>query len=104
MDLLTDYSADQSRERQLWCAVIARAVRDALWPAGPLSVSREQARDQAEARRWFLENDPDYRRVCESAGFDPDYLRDRVISLGLGAEPQTVFPAHAVESAALGER
>lgn len=74
--------AEHSRERQLWCAVIGRAVLDATAPLGPSGQTPEQARARAEAWRWFLENDVDYREACEAAGFDPDFLRSRVLRMG----------------------
>jgi hypothetical protein len=75
-------SAEHSRERQLWCAVIGRAVLDATRPFGPSGQTPEQARARAEAWRWFMDNDEDYRKACEAAGFDPDFLRARVLRLG----------------------
>jgi hypothetical protein len=73
--------ANQSRERQLWCAVIGRAVQDAIQSPGPVGRTREQLQHWHAARRWFADNDIDFRRACEAAGFDPDYLRDRVLRL-----------------------
>jgi hypothetical protein len=66
-----------SAERQLWCAVIERALRDALATISPPAECR---RVREAARAWFLANGFEYRTVCESAGYDPDYLRSRVLS------------------------
>lgn len=79
---------DHSRERQLWCAVIDRALQDATrhpadWPA----LTKEQARERAEARRWFAENSAHFRHACESAGFDADLVRKRVLELIEDAAP-----------------
>lgn len=81
MDFSSDWPADHSRERQLWCAVIGRAVQDAIRPVGDVGWTPELARQREEARRWFADNDPDFRRACEAAGYDPDFLRDRVLRL-----------------------
>lgn len=81
LDLGISNTAERSRERQLWCAVIGRAVQDALQAAGPVGRTSEQARHWQAARRWFADNDNDFRRACEAAGFDPDYLRERVLRL-----------------------
>lgn len=88
---------EHSRERQLWCAVIGRAVLDATRPPGPSGQTPEQARARAEAWRWFLDNDVDYREACEAAGFDPDFLRDRV--LRLSEHDATSAPPAAAASA-----
>lgn len=78
----SQHAGEHSRERQLWCAVIGRAVLDATRPYGPSGQTPEQARARAEAWRWFIENGEDFRKACEAAGFDPDFLRARVLRLG----------------------
>ena len=74
-------AARDSAERQLWCAVIGRALNDALHTVGAATgeVQRDRIRD--EAREWFLRNGGDFRAACESAGYDPDYLRHRFLKL-----------------------
>lgn len=82
MNCTTSYWTDHSRERQLWCAVIDRALQDATRrPAGWAPLSTEQLRERREARRWFIDNDDHYRHACESAGIDPDILRKRVLQM-----------------------
>lgn len=68
-------------ECQLWCAVIIRALEDAL--GNPTSISDAMARARAieEARHWFLSNDADFRLACHAAGYEPDVLRRRVMRL-----------------------
>lgn len=95
MDQLSNQSAEHSRERQLWCAVIGRAVLDATRPYGPSGETAEQARARAEAWRWFLDNDEDFRKACEAAGFDPDFLRDRVLRLSEESGVAPELPAAA---------
>ena len=74
-------ASTRCNERQLWCAVIGRALEDAR--GNPGGTGGEGARHRAieESRRWFLGNDPDFRLVCEAAGYDPDVLRRRVLRL-----------------------
>jgi hypothetical protein len=70
-----------SAERQLWCAVIERALQDAIGEVG--GVSGEQGRQRAaeEARGWILRGSEDFRVACEGAGYDPDVLHKRLIAL-----------------------
>lgn len=81
MEDITYFRTDHSRERQLWCAVIERAVQDAVRLDGPSGATPEQTRQRDEARRWFAENGHDFRIACDAAGFDPDTLRDRVLRM-----------------------
>jgi hypothetical protein len=67
--------------RQLWCAVIGRAVLDATDRVGATSNTGERRRIRDDARLWFTANNADFRHACESAGYDPDYLRLRVLAL-----------------------
>ena len=68
-------------ERQLWCAVIGRALEDALGNVGAVSGDTARARAVEEARAWFSDNDEDFRRVCDAAGYDPDIVRSRALRL-----------------------
>lgn len=70
-----------SAERQLWCAVLDRAMQDAMDRIATVSGTHERQKLREEARDWFLRNDVDFRSACESAGYDPDYLRSRVLSM-----------------------
>ncbi|MGO8920217.1 MAG: hypothetical protein ACLQJR_30325 [Stellaceae bacterium] len=76
---------DRSAERQLWCAVIDRALHDAMDSVAAVSAPGERLKIREEARRWFLRNGSSFRIACEGAGYDPDYLRTRILSL-IGAE------------------
>ncbi len=75
-----------SSERQLWCAVISRALQDALNDVATISSPplREQIRE--EARNWFVRNGSDFRAACNSAGYDPIVLRSRVLRM-IGDKP-----------------
>jgi hypothetical protein len=81
----TVYRTELSREKQLWCAVIVQAVQDALRQPGPLGLSREHGRLKDEALRWFSDNGEDFRRACEAADFDPEFLRNQVLRLAQAA-------------------
>lgn len=74
-------ASTRCRERQLWCAVIGRALEDARGNPGGTGGAGARHRAIEESRRWFLGNDPDFRLVCEAAGYDPDVLRRRVLRL-----------------------
>jgi hypothetical protein len=70
-----------SAERQLWCAVLDRAMQDAMDRIATVSGPHERQKLRQEAREWFLRNGDDFRAACESAGYDPDYLRSRILSM-----------------------
>ena len=72
-------SPTDSPERQLWCAVLDRAIQDAADRVGAVGSDPVRRRLSSDARRWFVENGVDYRYVCESAGIDPDELRSRIM-------------------------
>ena len=67
------------RSRELWRAVVWRAVEDALWidptPNAPLAAiktieSEQRRRDAsaaASARRWIEEGGADFRNICDLA-------------------------------------
>ena len=83
------HRGEQSRERQLWCAVIFRAVQDATQAHGPAGMSLVQTRERHEAREWFAENGKDYCYACESAGVDSEFLRERVLRFAVRADVRT---------------
>lgn len=70
-----------SAERQLWCAVLDRALQDAMDRIATVSGPVERQKLREDARDWFLRNGRDFRAACESAGYDPDYLRTRILSM-----------------------
>lgn len=75
----------ESGERQLWCAVISRALQDALNDVATVSSLLLRAQIREDARNWFIRNDADFRAACNAAGYDPGVLRPRVLRL-IGAE------------------
>lgn len=79
-------------DEALWRAVVAQAFIDAEMkvsePKPDASKARitelaNKARDRDEARRWLLEDGPDFQAVCHAAGLDPEcvrmYARTRLI-------------------------
>lgn len=60
-------------ERRLWIAVLTMAVRD--WRNGTL-------RNRRAAQKFLFENQPDYERVCASAGIDPGGFRSSLLRIG----------------------
>jgi hypothetical protein len=79
----TDYASarSQSAERQLWCAVLDRALEDAMNRVAAASGPRERLKLSREARQWFNLNGTEFRIACESAGYDPDHLRSRILTM-----------------------
>jgi hypothetical protein len=73
-------------ETTLWVAVLTRAVLDACKGPPDLDMTRRAnvshqnhytyARDQA--RHFFLRGGPHFREICEMAGRNPDYVRQKV--------------------------
>jgi hypothetical protein len=87
-------------ERQLWCAVIGRALDDAMDHIATVSGPNERLNIRNEARAWFHGNGPDFRVACESAGYDPDCIRSRVLTMFANrASPDRAAPVRD----ALGE-
>lgn len=60
---------ETSGEVRLWQAVVVRVIVD--WMSGPL-------RQKRQAEYYLFGNNPDFQRVCESAGLNADDLRARL--------------------------
>lgn len=82
---MLSHPESHSAERQLWCAVIGRAVQDATDHIASVSGPSERQRIRDDARAWIMRNGSEFRAACESAGYDPDYLRTRILSMMTGA-------------------
>jgi len=73
-------------EKDLWVAVLCRAVLDACKGPPELDMTRKANvshknhynynRDQA--RHFFIEGGFHFRLICEMAGRNPDYVQDRI--------------------------
>jgi hypothetical protein len=68
-------------ERLLWCAVISRALQDALNDVATVSNLLHREKIREDARNWFIRNDVDFQAACNAAGYDPQVLRPRVLRL-----------------------
>ena len=73
-------------EKDLWVAVLCRAVLDAV--KGPphldmtlkanISHRNHYTYDRDQARHFFMEGGPYFRHVCRFAGRDPDYVQEKI--------------------------
>ena len=77
-------AAQDAPERQLWCAVIGRALNDALDAGTTAPEATDRLRIRDEARSWIEQNGREFRAACDAAGYDPDYLRVRFLALMAG--------------------
>lgn len=70
-------------ERDLWCAVIHRAMDDALTPLRESSASNASVKphEVTAARAWFCTGGRYFRQVCEMAGMEPSAIQKRVVAL-----------------------
>ena len=70
---------------ELWIGVLARAAEDALKP-------EEEDRDcvRRVAQQWFRSYSVDFRLVCELAGRNPRYVREKMLrKIGDDQRPAT---------------
>ena len=73
-------------EKELWVAVLTRAVLDAVKGAPRLNLSlssnvthqNNYTYDRDQARHFFMKAGPHFNLICEMAGRDPDYVKQRV--------------------------
>ena len=73
-------------ERDLWVAVLTRAVLDAvkgpphldLMKPSNLSHHSHYLYDHNQARHFFLEGGKHFRMICEMAGRNPDYVQQKI--------------------------
>ena len=59
---------------ELWIAVLARAVEDALRPG-----EYDQDLIRHSARYWFRSYSTNFRLICELAGRNPRYVREKML-------------------------
>ncbi len=60
-------------ERDLWQAVLERAVADALY----IGMEPYSLLEKAQAHAWIMGGGEEFQRVCIYAGFSPEAIRDR---------------------------
>jgi len=73
-------------EKDLWIAVLCRAVLDACKGPPDLDMTRpanithknHYHYDRDQARHFFMEGGAHFRLICEMAGRNPDYVQTRV--------------------------
>ena len=76
-------------EKDLWVAVLCRAVLDACKGPPllnldlPSNITRKNnyAYDRDQARHFFLEGGSYFRRICEMAGRNPTYVQEKARKL-----------------------
>tara|TARA_R100000687_G_C6334334_1_gene111156 strand:- start:41 stop:463 length:423 start_codon:yes stop_codon:yes gene_type:complete len=71
--LKTNESRKQGAD-ELWVAVLARAAEDALKPD-----EYDRDLDRRAARYWFRSYSVDFRLVCELAGRNARYVREKML-------------------------
>jgi len=82
-----------SPERDLWKAVLGRALLDAFQDSPKLNLNLDMNKthgmyfkyNRDQARHFFLEGGDYFREVCEMAGRNPLYVREKVRKLILKA-------------------
>ena len=73
-------------EKDLWVAVLCRAVLDACKGPPQLDLSRysnashqnQYTYDRDQARHFFITGGPHFRHICEMAGRNPDYVQKKI--------------------------
>ena len=73
-------------EKDLWVAVLTRAVLDAVKGPPLLNMSKhsnvshknQYTYDRDQARHFFLEGGSHFRHICEMAGRNPEYVQAKV--------------------------
>ena len=95
-----------SPERDLWVAVLGRALVDAFREAPKLNLNLPVNRthgmyykyNRDQARHFFLEGGDYFKEVCEMAGRDPQYVKEKVRKLILRANGWNVDVSMSVPS------
>ena len=78
-----------SPERELWVAVLGRALLDAFREAPKLNLNLHMNKthgmyykyNRDQARHFFLEGGEYFKEVCEMAGRNPQYVKEKVRKL-----------------------
>ena len=65
------YSHQSSPEKKLFIAILSQAAHDAFSSHVPLFERRA-------ARSFFTGNCKDFRIICEMAGRNPDYVKEKI--------------------------
>ena len=81
-------------EKDLWVAVLCRAVLDACKGPPKLDMSRyanvshksQYNFNRDQARHFFMEGGKHFRHICEMAGRNPEYVQERIRKILLRKE------------------
>jgi hypothetical protein len=65
-------------EQKLWRAVLCQALYDALSDFKNQMLIED---DRQDARYWFRDKPRSFHEVCRNAGFDPNYVHQKVKKL-----------------------
>jgi len=65
-------------EQKLWRAVLCQALYDALSNFRNQMITDE---DKEDAKFWFRDKPKNFYTVCRNAGFDPNYVHEKVKKL-----------------------
>ena len=73
-------------EKDLWVAVLCRAVLDACKGPPDLDMTKKTnishqniyTYDRDQARHFFMEGGPHFNLICEMAGRNPNYVQSRI--------------------------
>jgi len=65
-------------EQKLWRAVLCQALYDALSDFKNQMLIED---DRQDARYWFRDKPRSFHEVCRNAGFDPNYVHEKVKKL-----------------------
>ena len=95
-----------SPERDLWVAVLGRALVDAFREAPKLNLNLHMNKthgmyykyNRDQARHFFLEGGEYFKEVCEMAGRNPQYVKEKVRKLILRANGWNVDVSMAIPS------
>ena len=67
-----------SPEQKLWRAVLCQALYDALSDFNNQMLIED---DRLDAKYWFRDKPKSFYDVCRNAGFDPNYIHEKVKEL-----------------------
>jgi len=69
----TEEASKPTPEERLWKAILAQAIYDALFDT---QITKHHER--RAARDWFMYKTKNFVETCRNAGFDPDYVQEKI--------------------------
>jgi hypothetical protein len=77
MENLNRYQTEEiskpTPEERLWKAILAQAIYDALFDT---QITKNYERQTA--KDWFMYKTKNFVETCRNAGFDPDYVQQKI--------------------------